>query len=726
MIWQMALQKIEVPKDASPERLIKFAFQGLEEIQQNSSASFQWKAPLSQVLRRKLPFTVEQAMRLVQLASIPNADFPYRGILSVVESLPMSPPVAEALRRMRGFVDEYYHGGPEARAIHERIDVLVASLDSAEGSCAAVEVTPRGAWSRLVLEEIAGQHDAAGWQAIFVHTGDMKQSEPSKKWIQEAQTHIDHVGRGSFRAAALRWLELGPDPSQVAMPLDGKEAELLKGFVWLLPTFPDSEMAAAVARFAEGCLKKIPMLGAISQKAGNACVNALAAMGTTGAAAQLSRLARRVKYDTSRRLIEKALDEAAKRANISRDELEEMTVPDLDPADDSPRARKERAALLAAHRIRIERLMMTQRAIPLEKWRTCYLNQSLLADLSRRLIWDFETPSGRHLALWREDRMLGDTEKELSLPEGTVVRLWHPIHSDVQTIFHWRCWLEVHGIRQPFKQAHREVYLPTPAERETRSYSNRFSGHIVRQHQFQALCQQRGWKFRLMGEFDSHNTPELELAEWGLRATLDVDFPRTSEVSHHMIYLYIETGRVVFRNRANEPQPLDSIPPALFSEVMRDIDLFAGVASVGNIPEWGQQTSANPFPDYWRAFSFGELGASAESRRDLLERLVPRLPIAGRCRFEGRFLVVRGDRATYKIHLGSGNVLMEPGSRYLCIVQGAAKKGGARSVRLPFDGDETLSLILSKAFLLASDRQIRDVSILTQLPAIASDLKESA
>jgi hypothetical protein len=78
--------------------------------------------------------------------------------------------------------------------------------------------------------------------------------------------------------------------------------------------------------------------------------------------------------------------------------------------------------------------------------------------------------------------------------------------------------------------------------------------------------------------------------------------------------------------------------------------------------------------------------------------------------------VIRGDRTTYRIHLGSANVLMEPGSRYLCIVHGAATKESPHHLPLPFEGDHTLSLILSKAFLLADDRKIKDQSILRQFP----------
>jgi hypothetical protein len=74
---------------------------------------------------------------------------------------------------------------------------------------------------------------------------------------------------------------------------------------------------------------------------------------------------------------------------------------------------------------------------------------------------------------------------------------------------------------------------------------------------------------------------------------------------------------------------------------------------------------------------------------------------------------VRGESNEYRIHLGSGNVIMEPGSRYLCIVRGPGDSAAA--VPLPFDGDTMLAVILSKAFLLANDKGIKDEVILRQI-----------
>ncbi|BFO15277.1 hypothetical protein SHKM778_16650 [Streptomyces sp. KM77-8] len=135
----------------------------------------------------------------------------------------------------------------------------------------------------------------------------------------------------------------------------------------------------------------------------------------------------------------------------------------------------------------------------------------------------------------------------------------------------------------------------------------------------------------------------------------------------------------------------------MFSEAMRDVDLFVGVTSIAADPDWREH---GPERAYWERTAFGELSETAATRRDALERLLPRLKIADRCMLEDRFLVVRGDRGTYKIHLLSANILMEPDDAYLCIVPAFSR--GERY--LPFE-DDRLSLILSKAFLLAADAE---------------------
>jgi hypothetical protein len=297
------------------------------------------------------------------------------------------------------------------------------------------------------------------------------------------------------------------------------------------------------------------------------------------------------------------------------------------------------------------------------------------------------------------------------------VRLWHPICASAAEVTAWRQWLERHEVVQPFKQAHREVYILTDAERQTEIYSNRFAAHIIRQHQFAALCMQRGWQYRLQGShWDGANTPVLELPERDLRAEFWIDSaesPEQDQTSLMGVSLFLTTDQVRFSHSNSAPVPLAQIPALIFSEVMRDVDLFVGVSSIGNDPRWQQGRHEG----YWNLFSFGDLSTLAQTRREVLERLIPCLKIADRCSLLERFLVVRGNQRTYKIHLGSGNILMEPNDRYLCIVpaRGAVAQGRDRHVYLPFEGDGTLSEILSKAFLLVEDQKISDPSIRSQI-----------
>lgn len=298
----------------------------------------------------------------------------------------------------------------------------------------------------------------------------------------------------------------------------------------------------------------------------------------------------------------------------------------------------------------------------------------------------------------------------------------------------------------PFLVEHRSSGLfwlgAKPAGQRTRVYSNRFAAHILRQHQFHALAATRGWRNRLRLMVDDTYPPAIrDLPQWGLRAEFWVEGAGDNygiDTTESGTYLRISTDQVRFypagapenvahaggggyeqwlRQGADpaDPVPLPEIPPLVLNEVLRDVDLFVGVASVGNDPTWQDGGPDGRFRGYWESYSFGELSGTARTRREMLERLIPRLAIAARAHIDGRFLVVRGDLRTHKIHLGSGNILMSPNNQYLCIV---AKQSptSTENVFLPFEGDRVLALILSKAMLLAKDTTITDPTITRQIP----------
>jgi hypothetical protein len=583
--------------------------------------------------------------------------------------------------------------------------------------------------------------------------------------------------------------EYQPDPNQLIIE---PHSDILKGLVWCCGLREDKEIARALTALALSAYRKIPLKGPREVKVGNACVTALGMMPGMEGVGQLALLKVRVKFGTAQKMIEKAFEATAARVGIPRDELEEMAVPAygltevgrctetfgdfsaeltvtgpdstaivwLKPdgkrqqsvpavvkekftADwkDFQTAAKDIQRMLPAQRERIDNLFREQKSWSFEKWRERYLDHPLVGVLARRLIWEF-TSGGRTTTGIFFNGLLVDIDlKPLSkLEENATVRLWHPIGKDADEIVAWRAWLDAQQIQQPFKQAHREIYLLTDAERNTRTYSNRFAAHIIRQHQFNALCGARGWKNKLRLLVDAEFPPaSVLLPKWNLRAEFWVEGigdDYGTDTNDSGVFHRLTTDQVRFYRldaaqvtsggfdpgytarhgeTTAEPLALEEIPSLVFSEVMRDVDLFVGVASVGNDPTWNDGGPEGRYRDYWNKVSFGELNASAKTRREVLEQLVPRLKISGKCSFEEKFLVVQGSLRTYKIHLGSGNILMKPNDQYLCIVPKQSQSDADGKVFLPFEGDRTLSVIISKAFLLADDAKIKDASIVSQI-----------
>jgi hypothetical protein len=226
------------------------------------------------------------------------------------------------------------------------------------------------------------------------------------------------------------------------------------------------------------------------------------------------------------------------------------------------------------------------------------------------------------------------------------------------------------------------------------NFRQRLTGSIVSGINFQNALE-RFYSFRFILQHRV-NLPEIA---WGIRAEFWIEGVGDAygqDTNEAGTYLRLASDQVRFyrtgaapntahaggggyRARAfgpgaeevNEPLCMDQVPRLVFSEIMRDVDLFVGVGSIGNDPTWQDGGRETRYGEYWRNYSFGELSATGISRRDTLQRLIPRLKIADKCVLSDRFLLVQGTRRRYKIHLGSGNILMEPNDLYLCIVPDA-------------------------------------------------------
>ena len=288
---------------------------------------------------------------------------------------------------------------------------------------------------------------------------------------------------------------------------------------------------------------------------------------------------------------------------------------------------------------------------------------------------------------------------------------------------------------QPFAQVWREVYALTDAERATATYTNRWAAHLLKQHQAMTLARLNGWRVTHRMCVDAPNDQPWHLAipDYNLVADYWVKGAGgdEAETSESGAYVYVATDRVQFHRipeaaadsatgpRRGEPVPLAEIPPVVFSEIMRHADLFTAVASIAADPEWLDRGGDAAHPsqwdrdagDYWRETNTATLVKSGKRRRAMLERIMPRLKIAPKLKLGNRYLVVQGTRHEYEIHLGSG--ACSRSGRHICIVPKSTAEGDR--IWLPFEGDRTLSIIISKAMLLAADDKITDPVILGQL-----------
>jgi hypothetical protein len=632
---------------------------------------------------------------------------------------------------------------------------------------------------------------------LFAHVVVTSGSKPSDKWQKQATKLLESVDLEQVLSCLKRWIACFGTPRDVAptggyhtrsvWDVAEINADAMKGLIWLASHVADKDVIRAVATAGLSGQKKIPGVGPRSLKVTNAAVWALSQIDDELAIGQLAILRAKIKNKSTQKQIDKAMDAIAERIGVAPEEVEEMSVPtygltevgrtretlgnfiaelvvtgtnstelkwikpDGKPQKSVPKAVKDDYAdelkelkaaakdiqkMLPAQRDRIDQLNLQQKTWAFDVWKERYLDHPLVGTLARRLIWVFDhgVAGPRVEAAWLDGELVDVNGEAVQYNEASaLVSLWHPIGHDEESVVAWRQFFEGRQIKQPFKQAHREVYILTDAERNTNIYSNRHATHVLRQHQFKSLAEQRGWRYALQGAFDSPDeVATRQITGMDLRAEFWVDRPwgeGQDEWNDSGIFFRVVTDQVRFfptdsvgrdtwhntGNVAGDAIPLDRIDPLVFSEIMRDVDLFVGVASVGNDPNWQDGGPEGRYRDYWHDYAFGDLGATSKTRKDILQRLIPRLKIADRCSFDDKFLVVRGDKRTYKIHLGSSNILMQPNDQYLCIVPGRGDAKIGDKVFLPFEGDQRLAVILSKAMMLAEDTKIKDPTILSQI-----------
>lgn len=274
----------------------------------------------------------------------------------------------------------------------------------------------------------------------------------------------------------------------------------------------------------------------------------LRAIGTDTALMQLNGIAQKLKFQALKAKAKEFMETIATDKGLTREELENRIVPDLDldergsrafdfgprqfrvvlgpdltplvrdadgkAKDDLPKPgakddpQKANAAVadwkllkkllreaLKVQVPRLEQAMVAGRRWPVEQFEALLVRHPLMTNLARRLLWGGYDAKGKLVATFRvtEDQTYADVEdRPLALKGPATVGIVHPLKLTEEGRAKWGEVFADYEIIAPFPQLGRRVHTPLPGE-EGQTELTRFGGPAIPEIVFQGILKQQGW-----------------------------------------------------------------------------------------------------------------------------------------------------------------------------------------------------------------------------------------
>ncbi|WP_336011920.1 DUF4132 domain-containing protein [Fusobacterium polymorphum] len=308
------------------------------------------------------------------------------------------------------------------------------------------------------------------------------------------------------------------------------------------------------------------------------------------------------------------------------------------------------------------------------------MTNPVIAPILKSLIFKM----GNDLGYYVDKKLKSAKKKSVAVKDDSLLKIAHCF--DLFESGEWAIYQKDifdRELKQPFKQVFRELYVKTVDEKG-RDKSLRYAGHQVQPAKTVALLKTRRWIIDGQEGLEKVYYKEniiakiFALADWFSPA--DIEAPTLEEVQF-------------FDRKTFKPILIDDVPDLIFTEVMRDIDLVVSVAHIGDVdPEASHST--------------------IEMRKAIVEFNCKLFKLKN-VTFTENHALIKGERAEYSIHLGSGLVHQKAGSAINVLPVHSQHRG---RVFLPFiDDDPKTAEIMAKVLLFAQDDKIKDVFILEQI-----------
>jgi len=294
------------------------------------------------------------------------------------------------------------------------------------------------------------------------------------------------------------------------------------------------------------------------------------------------------------------------------------------------------------------------------------------------------------LGYYEDNKLIGFDKKSKKvtliedIDKDTLLSIAHPF--DLFNSKQWPLYQQdilEREVKQVFKQVFRELYIKTKDELKM-DKSRRYAGHQIQPTKSIALLKTRRWVVDdyegLQKVYYKENIIAKMYAMTDWYSPAEVEAPTIEDI-------------VFYDRKTFELMTIEDVPDLIFSEVMRDIDLVVSVAHVGDVdPEASQST--------------------IEMRRAIVEFNAKLFKLKN-VTFTESHALIKGTRAEYSIHLGSGVIHQKAGATIEVLPVHSQHRG---RIFLPFiDEDPKTAEIMSKVLLFAQDEKIKDIFILDQI-----------
>ena len=252
----------------------------------------------------------------------------------------------------------------------------------------------------------------------------------------------------------------------------------------------------------------------------------------------------------------------------------------------------------------------------------------------------------------------------MALTPGEEIRIAHPLDLYREGTWHeYQKYLFDHEVQQPFKQVFRELYVKLTEELGQKA-SRMFAGNQIQPAKTVGCLRGRRWVADYEDGLQKIYYKENIIA----RIYAMADWFSPSEIEAPALEWVEFSDRKTFKALT-----IEEVPDLIYSEVMRDVDLAVSVAHAGGVdPETSHST--------------------IEMRRAIVEFNLDLFGIQN-VELTGSHALIRGSRAVYNVHLGSGVIHQEGGAMLNILPVHSQKRG---KLFLPFvDEDPKTAEIMS-------------------------------